>query len=615
MKRLTYILIVAIFGAGCAKMLETNDKNNVEAQYHYNNFNDADNAILGIYGKLMGLVDRVIILNELRADLMDITENSTFDMSELNSHAVTPNNKYCDLEPFYEIILNCNDVIVNFDRMLSEKKLSDEDYVYRYADVLTVRCWVYLQMAIHFGRIPYITDPLLTVNDLKDATTRAPETGFDELLLILRNTLETIEYRDLSVNSPLYGSTTNPDNQNLTMFFLNKKIMLGDLWLWTARDSADYAMAAKYYYDVIDEGERRVFSGAERYGYKLRTYVWDGSNEPGYEVCYHRYRALDMNSYRNKWKEMFFRASTYSELRYEMITMWYYDSKFQPRYPMVELFANTGRGKYMLRPSDWVINQWESQVQRTNNFGFDGRGRQSSFDYVNGQPVVLKYLYDYYPTITDANRTIHLQYHDNPREDFVQGKWFIYRAGVLLLRYAEAANRAGYWMLADALLNDGISSRFNWQRSDGSYRNALSGYDSVRYSGHRPISDIRGSKPYPYPFFLDARFCDPPAPSIRGPWCDGTGVRGRAFLQWARPAEGQLANKTDSINWMEEALIREAALELAFEGHRWGDMLRIAMRKNREAPSTGTQYLNDRLRDAGKPANLTPETWFLPRKK
>ena len=622
-------ILMIVFGVGCAKMLETTDKNNVEAQFHYNNFNDADNAILGIYGKLMGLVDRMIVLNELRADLLDITENATFDMAAINNHSATSDNIYCDLAPFYEIILNCNDVIANFDKMLEERKMKLEDYVYRYSDVVTVRCWVYLQMAIHFGRINYITEPLLTVNDLKDAISLAPEIGFDELLLTLRNEMENIPFKDLSIDSPLYGSSTNPDGHNLQMFFLNKKIIAGDLWLWTARDPLDYEKAAAYYYDVIEEGERRVFPGLERYGYKLRSYVWDGSNEPGYEVCYHRFRALDMNSYRNKWKEMFYRASTFAELRTEMITMWYYDSRFQPRYPLVEIFANTGRGKYMLRPSDWSIKQWESQVQRTNNFGFDGRGRQSSFDYVNGQPVVIKYLYDYYPTLTDGNRTIHLQYHDNPYEDFVHGKWFIYRAGTLLLRYAEAANRAGYCRLADAILNDGISSSFNWQRDNGDFRNALTGYDSVRYSGYRPLNDNRGSKPYDYPFFLDARFSDPPAPSIRGPWCDGSGVRGRAFLHWDRPGirnnqsenyydeDGVALPKNEVIRRLEEALMREAALEMAFEGHRWGDLLRVAMRKNADPntpPNEGTIYLNERLRDAGKPANLTTETWFLPRK-
>ncbi len=37
----------------CKGMLDTTDANNVEQNQHYATFNDADNAILGIYGKLM----------------------------------------------------------------------------------------------------------------------------------------------------------------------------------------------------------------------------------------------------------------------------------------------------------------------------------------------------------------------------------------------------------------------------------------------------------------------------------------------------------------------------------------------------------------------------------
>ena len=642
MKKIFYSLIImaAIIFAGCSKMLEVTDKNDLEAEYHYNNFNDADNAILGIYGKLMGLVEQVIILNELRADLLDITENATADMTAINNHTATPDNKYCDLVPYYEIILNCNDVLANFDKMLAENKMSDKDYSYRYSDVMTVRCWVYLQMAIHFGRIPYVTEPFVTVSDLTDASKRFTELDFDQLLQELVNCMAAIPFKELSSDSPLYGSETNPDGENLKMFFLNKKIMLGDLYLWTATDEAGFTNAAEQYYSVIEEAEIKVFPGSERYGYKIRTYVWDGSNEPGFEICYARYQGINLNAYRNKWKEIFVRASTYSELRYEMITMWNYNISFAPQYPLIEIFANTGKGKYQLRPSTWAINEWESQVQR-NSFVFDGRGRQASFDYVNGQPVVIKYLYNYYD-IQSQNSTMYLLYNSSVSENAQSGKWFISRAASLILRYCEAANRAGYWDLADALLNVGISSKYSWSRHNENNTAGRSQFELTgqRYSGYRPavgVLDDQGapdplgdfdenrnpipSVPYPRPFYLDARFTDAPAPFIRGPWCDGTGVRGRAYLEYARPTpEDGLTNKIDSIRWMEKALIKEAALECAFEGQRWNDLLRVAMRKNREIAGSGTDFINEVMENKFKADGkswtpLTPETWFLPRKQ
>ena len=633
MKRsVKYIFIIAlIISAGCS-ILDTEDKNAVEAQYHYNDLNDADAAIKGIYGKLMGLIDRVIILNELRADLMDVTSNTTFDMADINHHTATVDNMYCDLKPFYEVILNCNDVLANLKKMNDPgvRKLSDADFAYRYSDVMTARCWVYMQMAIHFGEIPYITKPLSTVNDLKNASADAPKMELMSLLRQLVVEMENLPYKELSTNSPLYVTA---GNENLPMFFLNKKIVLGDLYLWTARNPEGYRKAAEQYYSVIEEAEIKLFSSSPQYGYKIHSGTWDEGSQLaaaqnlGFAILYRRHKQLDMNSFRNKWKEMFNLSTISGELSREMITMWSYNPKFKPGYPLYEIFANTGKGKYQLKPSDKIIGLWETQVQRNNGFMFDGRGENSSWGKVNGEPVILKYLYSYYSNVQDANRTIQLQY-NAPFEDNQQyGKWFIYRAALLILRYAEAANRAGYWDLAYAMLNNGIVANYNWSRYDGRSRDAQNDALGVRYTGYRPIApngderdeydkDLDGeeyadrhgtpipSVPYPRPFYLDARSIQY---VMTAPWAEFAGIRGRAYLQNAELPE----DNADRTQWMEEALINEAALELAFEGHRWNDLLRITYRKNDEIAGSGTTFLNNVMDAAQKPA-MTNGKWFLP---
>ena len=603
MKRLRLVFLPALFALMVTPAcLDTLDENTVEADRHYNNFNDADNAILGIYGKLMGLVDRVIILNELRADLMTITPNATVDQTAISYHTANADNKYCDVAPFYEVILNCNDALANFDRMKQENKLSTADYAYRYADVETVRCWVYLQLAIHFGSVPYITDPLQTVFDVQDLT-KFPSKSLDEMIATLIACMEALPTTDLSTDSPLY-SVADADGYDMRLLFLNKKAMLGDLYLWADR----YVDAATQYCALIDEAEKKHYSGSEKYAYKVDGWVWDASNEPQFQICYARYKSLDISSFRNKWKEMFARQSTNNELKREMITMWSYNARFAPQYPLIELFANTGKGKYQLKPTDWAIDSlWEAQVQRDNNFVFDGRGRESSFDWVNGQPVVIKYLYDYYSQTTDDNRTIHLQYSDVQNELVQQGRWFVYRAGLLHLRYAEAANRAGYHDLARCLLNNGVREFYDWSKEDGSSRSDKEG---VQYSGYRPLADSLFSEPYPAPFYLDGRQNDNPYLYLRQPWRDNYGIRRRAWVQ--NVSLPSLPAQLDSTIWLEEAIIREAALECGFEGHRWGDLLRVARRKDRDN-STGVEYLNSLMLKA-KGVPVTAE-YFLPWKK
>jgi hypothetical protein len=603
MKRL--LLILAFIFAVAAVMsacLEMENKDEVEAGNHYNNFNDADNAILGIYSKLMGLVDRVIILNELRSDLMEIVPgNATPDMAAISNHTATADNKYCDLTPFYEVILNCNDALANFDEMKKTNRLSPVDYGYRYADVMTVRCWVYLQLAIHFGRIPYITHPLTSVKDLKNEANFPPK-NFDEIITELILCMENLPTKELSLTSPLYDNIT--DGYNMRMLMLNKKALLGDLYLWADR----YEDAATQYYEVIKEAENRVF-GSAKSAYKLSGGLWDGNLQPGFQVCYARYQDYNANAFRNKWKEMFLRSSTYSELREEMITMWSYNHRFAPQYPLVEIFAPTGVGKYQLKPTAWAIDDlWDAQLQR-NGFQTDGRGRNSSFEIVNGQPVVIKYLYNYYRASVVENETYQLDYNDIPNRYAVQGSWFVYRAGLLHLRYAEAANREGYTDIAHALLNNGIKDNYSWGRASGDVT-------GVQYTGARPAADTVNSEPYPYPFFLDARETprNTPYTVFDSPWNNNYGIRRRAYV--ANSGVGEHATLRVSIFTMELILQREAALECGFEGHRWGDLLRVAMRRNRvHGMGRGTVMLNQQLQTA-KPSlpYLTPETWFLPTK-
>jgi hypothetical protein len=572
-------LLIALFVGtpACSDMLETSDGNAVNVSRHYNDFNDADKAILGIYGKLMGLVDRVILLNELRADLLDITDNSTDDQVMLNNHIPNPNNKYCDLSPFYEVILNCNDALYHFDEMLAANKISKTDYDYRFADVMAVRCWLYLQMAIHFGNIPYVTEPLEKVADVNDPS-RFPVLSLEDVLARLIASFEPLP-KGISFSSPLIVAGTIDNYAIGREMLLNKHMVMGDLYLWNNQ----YVEAATQYFEVINEAETKNIFGAilnREWAYKLD--VWTAA-DPRLQIAY--INASDITTLRNNWKTIFSRASTDAMLQREVFNMFVYYPKFSPQYPLIEIFANTGKGKYQVRPSQWAMDSlWNAQLQRGNGVIFDARGRQAAFDQVNDQPVVIKYLYSYYPQETGANSTIFLNYASTEKQDYLQGNWYIYRAGLLNLRYAEAANRAGYPDLALQMLNNGMGGV-----------NIDHGYP-FRLLGNSAVSGADAAT-----------------------WRNSGGLRRRAYIANAE-APGWVQNFQDTIKWVEEALITEAALECGFEGYRWGDILRVTRRKNSLEAGSGTSYLNSLIAPkftiSGKAApSLSPDNWFLTRRK
>ena len=167
--RLAFLITaVGVTISSCKKIVDVEPKNIVGVENMYRNVFDADAAVVGVYGKFMKLAKPYMILNELRGDLMDITNNADLNLRQVSEHTATVNNPYTDPQPFYDVIVNCNDVLDNFKKMYAASKLKEAEFNQRYSDVGAIRSWVYLQLGIHYGTIPYVTNPILQVQDLKD---------------------------------------------------------------------------------------------------------------------------------------------------------------------------------------------------------------------------------------------------------------------------------------------------------------------------------------------------------------------------------------------------------------------------------------------------------------
>lgn len=141
----------------------------------------------------------------------------------------------------------------------------------------------------------------------------------------------------------------------------------------------------------------------------------------------------------------------------------------------------------------------------------------------------------------------------------------LYRAADIHLLLAEALNRAGEWSLALTLLNNGIG-------------------------------DLS------------------PKPDGYARWSRNVGVRGRVFLKAQTVPEGT----ADPLLYREDLIINERSLELAFEGKRWFDLMRIARRRN--DPSYLANRVAAKYEDQAKADQIwnllmDQENWYLPAAK
>src|SRR5574344_600816 len=135
--------------------------------------------------------------------------------------------------------------------------------------------------------------------------------------------------------------------------------------------------------------------------------------------------------------------------------------------------------------------------------------------------------------------------------------WIIlYRAADIHLLLAEAMNRSGNSAIALSILNDGYKKFTNWSSC--------------------------------------------------------VGIRGRVYLQNRTVPEG-----VDSVTCIEDYILEERSLELAFEGKRWFDLMRVARRRD-------NSYLADKVAakfDDANQANVIREklmneqNWYLPFQK
>ena len=578
---LSALLFFTTLLSGCKKLFDVKPEQALDKDQVYQNVYDADAAVLGLYGKFLQLAKQYVVLNELRADLMDATLNADEDLKQVNEHTVTVDNPYADPRPFYEVILNCNDVLKNFDKMREDKKFKEDEYRQRYSDIACLRAWVYLQAGIQFGNIPYITEPLETVNDVKDES-RFPRIDLGSLIDTLVKTTEGLPFKDLYPAGT--SLITTVDGYNTAKFFINKKCLLGDLYLWRSaftNSSADCRKAAENYKDVMEtygtnpDNYRVRFSDVLKNS-DIAVNYWGDARINQYDER----RLVDVNY--SGWRSIFARGQD-DLYQQEWIWMLYFDKSFQPDNPFIDLFSNRG-GRYQVKPSQAAIDAWNSQVQSENNFPYDARGRLT-YKWLGSQPVIMKYLYNY----LSEDTYVPVNVLEKP------GKWFLYRAAQLHLRYSEAANRDGRRRIAYSLVHNGIQYNFDLNPGGGQSRdvgNTQQTFDA-------------------YPYNFDARMGD--YPSYRAPWHRGAGIRGRAHLK-----SDPIPVAADSTLTIEDRIINESGLELAYEGTRWQDLMRVAIRRN-DAGYLATRVAakfekagNAAMASSVKAKLMNQSNWFLP---
>ena len=276
---ITFLLCGTVLFSSCDDMLNV-DSNRVEYEYGDWELSDSVYSVLGILKAVQQVADRQVLINELRADLITVNEaKAVVDVQELSRSEFNLNtNKYLDVKDYYAIINNCNVYLARVDTTLSKNnvKLMLPEYV----AVKSVRAWTYLQLAINYNNVPYFTEPILT-HSAAEEVMNTPMLTRDEI--INRLIADILPYENpAAYPMPAWDTDGkviqfgyNNTEVETKQLFVPIRMLLGELYLW----KGDYKNAARFFYSQITgSGTNETAKKHTDYGHKVR-YAAEGGRE------------------------------------------------------------------------------------------------------------------------------------------------------------------------------------------------------------------------------------------------------------------------------------------------------------------------------------------------
>lgn len=548
--------LVTAMGAVCSCEETASSMVEFEEENTFSQPSDTVYSVMGVIKKMQTIADRTLLLGEIRGDLTSLTDHASTDLQQLANFEATTENVYNNARDYYAIIQNCNFFIARADT--SFKKNHQSVFLKEYAVMKTYRAWTYMQLALAYGKVPFFTQPLLTE---KEADVNLhPKYDIRQIAEFFINDIK--EFVD--TDYPYYSSI---GGLNSTKFFIPVRVLLGDLCLWAGR----YDEAAKYYHDYLTATGKAQPIGDNSVNWMDNkwlnisvspyTALFNNSNAetltfiPMEEEEYDGTISYLDDVFNSTEDNNYYNQATLSQALVDLSTA--------QRYVMVQTDVNTQLPD-TITPPDTLV--YETQLQR---------GDLRLHAVVNTRSVTNTTTTDY----STVRQTI---------QKFSTSRTVTtYRLAHVYLRYAEALNRAGYPHAAFAVLKYGLYPLNIQQYIPEEERTAagdLLTFSQYQFSRENTIG-------------IHSR---------------GSGVA-NADTTYAIPST--LTEKADIIEYVEDKIFDEMALEECFEGQRFGELVRIAMRRGdnaylarRIASRNGAENFNNELYTR----LLQESNWYLP---
>lgn len=602
-----FLLCGAISFSSCEDMLNV-ESERVEYEFDGWNFNDSVFSVLGILKSVQNIGDRHILLNELRADL--VSPNSAKAVPEIaqlcNLDYNLETNEYLDVKDYYSIINNCNIFLARVDTTLEKDhvKLMLPEYV----AVKSIRTWTYLQLCINHGSIPYFTEPILTHDDATEVMSK-PMLSREQLMTKLID--EMLPYENphaypmpswdksgkvlnigtgiKEIASEFNEAFADVPTKNL---FVPVRMLLGELYLWRGA-AGDYKRAAECFYNQI--------TGANT-SKTARQY-----NDYSYRVKYGN-ESKGERPISDKYSSRFAQYEYSKVLENSVLTLipYCYSDIYGSTSNLASVFSpleGNGAAQVVASPSMLSLSRRQvyrhyegsdpkapDKVEYSINFDYPGdlRIKATTYSQIGNDEAKTKYENIIAKFNLYMSNVANMQVYDPvlPVMNIV-----LLRPEHAYLRFAEAMmglEREGYVGAMDVameVLKVGVKKKYNVVKNPK--------YEQV--AGSNPAGGTTENKVLAsYDDLIEYDFTESAFDENLGIHSRGCGdserneyyalndicvARHLGMLEKQGGVDvvnGTLTHE-DSVNYVTDLIIDELALELAWEGTRYGDLMRFSL--------------------------------------